>query len=135
VVRNILLDAIRLWVETPPYRDYPSERIGWQLLPAFEHGRLRVYYRDGAPVGLVTWMWLTRREFETNSYYGPMAFARDSGEVLYVANFIAPCGRSDVFYMARDLPRLLSELYPQARAAFFHRRDRVGSYALGGTDG
>lgn len=129
MVRNILLDAIRLWVETPPYRDYPSERIGWQLLPAFENGRLRVYYRGDAAVGMVTWMWLTRREFETNEYYGPMAFARDSGDVLYVANLIAPLGRSDVFYIARDVRRLLSELYPDARAAFSHRRDRVGSYA------
>lgn len=127
--RNPFLDAVRLWTTTEPYAKYPSERIGWQLVPAYEHGKLRVYYRDGMPVGFVTWAWLTRREFETRDYSGRVVFARDAGEVLYIPNMIAPHGRSDVFCIARDIRRHLSELYPGATVAVSRRRDRVGSYA------
>lgn len=127
--RNPFLDAVRLWATTEPYAKYPSERIGWQLVPAYEHGKLRVYYRDGMPVGFVTWAWLTRQEFETRDYSGRVVFARDAGEVLYIPNMIAPHGRSDVFCIARDLQRYLSELYPEGTCAVGRRRDRIGRYA------
>jgi hemolysin-activating ACP:hemolysin acyltransferase len=124
-----LLDVLSLWTTVEPYRKYPSETIGWQLIPAFEHGKIRLYYRGGQIVGFVTWIWLTRSEFESKDYSGPVAFARNSGEVLYVANMIAPYGPSDVFFIARDIRRHLSELYPQAQVAFARRKERIGSYA------
>ena len=127
--KNAFLDAVRLWTTTEPYSKYPSERIGWQLVPAFEHGKLRVYYRGDDPVGFVTWTWLTRREFETRDYSGVKVFAREGGEVLYIPNMIAPYGRSDVFFIAKDIRRHLSELYPEAPVALSRRRERVGSYA------
>jgi hemolysin-activating ACP:hemolysin acyltransferase len=129
VGRNAFMDALQLWTTTEPYSKYPSERIGWQLVPAYEHGKLRVYYRGGEPVGFVTWTWLTTEEFRTRDYSGREVFSRDVGEVLYIPNMIAPYGRSDVFFIARDIRRHLSELYPDAHLALSRRQNRVGSYA------
>ena len=123
-----LPDAIRLWTTVSPYRDRKSATIAWRLVPAERSNRIRHYWDGDRYMGFVTWAWFTEREFETNDYYGPEVFARDSGEVMQIVDMIAPFGRRDVFHIARDIRDHLSVLYPDKSVALSHRRGRIGRY-------
>jgi hemolysin-activating ACP:hemolysin acyltransferase len=124
------LMALQLWVTVPPYSGYRSETIAWRLLPAVKHGRIRHFWDGERYMGFVTWAWLTREEMETNRYDGPEVFARESGELLYIVDMIAPGGRSDVYCMAKTIRLHLSGLYPETQLGYSRRHSRrLGSYA------
>jgi hemolysin-activating ACP:hemolysin acyltransferase len=107
-MRNAFADCLNLWVTTPPYCDFPSKTIGWRLVPAFNHGRFKVWYdNNGLCTGFVTWAWMTDSEFETRKYTGSEVFARNYSDKLVFVDMIAINGVSDVLSMSRDLRRFL----------------------------
>jgi hypothetical protein len=121
------LFALRLWTTKPPYRDFPCKTIGWRLAPAFSKGRLLTLLSDGAPVGFVTWGWMTDEEFKTRKYSGEAAFSRDRSDRLVVVDGI----------ITQDVPKLLSELrsffrsrYPGVNRVHVHRGPRDGHYCI-----
>lgn len=121
-------DALRLWTTVAPYSGYPCSTIANRLVPAIKHGRIRHYRRDDRYMGFVTWAWFTWSEAESGVYYGPEVFSRDSGDILRVIDMIAPGGRDDVLYMARDIRRFLSEKYPGEGYALARRQGRVAKF-------
>ena len=124
-----LVDALELWTTTDPYRDLPGKTIAWRLIPALEHGHYRLYRdNEGYPVGLVTWAFMTREEYETGVYYGPEVFARKDGELLVFADMIAPYGRNDVLFICRDLRKIFKELYPGVKTVVARRGQRTGVF-------
>jgi hemolysin-activating ACP:hemolysin acyltransferase len=129
---NFLM-ALQMWVTVAPYSGYRSETIAWRLFPAVKHGRIRHFWDGERYMGFVTWAWLTREEMRTHVYNGPEVFARESGEVLYIMDMIAPGGRSDVYYMAKTIRLHLSGLYPETQLGYSRRHSRrLGSYARRG---
>jgi len=122
----MLADAIGLWTTVSPYSGFPSSTISWRLLPAIKSDQIRLFYRDGECVGLVTWAFMTDEEFETRQYSGEEIFSRRSGDVLVFVDMIAPYGRRDVFWMCRELRKQFWIHYPFLKGAMAHRGKRNG---------
>jgi hemolysin-activating ACP:hemolysin acyltransferase len=122
------LDAVRLWTTTEPYSGFKSETISWRLLPALEHDRLRLFHRDGACVGLVTWAFMTREEFDSGDYCGLDVFARETGDNLVIVDMIAPHGKRDVLWISREMRKIFWNMYPKVEEVFAHRGNRNGSF-------
>ena len=125
----MLVDAVRLWATVPPYSSFRCETMAWRLLPAIENDRVRFHYRGGDCVGFVTWGWLTDAEIATATYRGPEVFGRNSSDHLVIMDMIAPHGRKDVYFMAKDIRSHLSDLYPDCEVGISRRGDRFGRYA------
>ena len=128
----MLRDAIGLWTTVSPYSGFPSETISWRLLPAIENDQIRLFYRDGDCVGLLTWAFMTEREFETRDYCGAEIFSRRSGDIMVFVDMIAPYGRRDVFWMSREMRKQFWIRYPFLKGARAHRGKRNGSFPNGG---
>tara|TARA_R110000803_G_scaffold145054_1_gene210890 strand:+ start:2379 stop:2765 length:387 start_codon:yes stop_codon:yes gene_type:complete len=125
----MLADAVRLWTTVPPYSGFPCQTIAWRLLPAIENKKIRFSYRDGECVGFVTWAWLTNAEVESDDYSGVEVFGRNSSDHLVIMDMIAPNGRKDVYFMAKDIRSFLSDLYPDCEVGISRRKDRFGRYS------
>lgn len=123
-----LLAALHLWTTVEPYSKFPCETIAWRLLPAFEHGKARVFWRDEKLVGFATWGFMTHEEYETRDYCGPEVFAREDGDVLLFVDLIAPGGKNDVLWVCRQLRRYFRERYEGHRDVFAHRGPRNGVF-------
>lgn len=122
-------DVLKLWCSVEPYRSFPCATIAWRLLPAIENYQYRAFYKGDECVGLVTWAFMTREEFDSRDYSGPEIFARDDGEMLVVVDMIASGGRSDVLSISRDMQRYLYNCYPMVSRIYGHRGKRVGFFA------
>lgn len=123
-----LLAALSLWTTVEPYSKFPCETIAWRLLPAFEHKKAAVFWRDDRLVGFATWAFMTKEEFETGDYCGPEVFARDIGEVLVLADMIVPGGKNDVLWVCRQLRRYFRERYKNHAKVLAHRGPRNGVF-------
>ena len=116
-------DAVRLWTTVHPYSTFKSATIAWRLLPAILHNQIRLFYRDGECVGLITWAFMTRDEFESRDYSGKEIFSRDRGDVMVFVDMIAPRGRSDVLWMCKEMRKQFYTQYPDVRDVRAHRGD------------
>ena len=123
-----LEDAVRLWTTVSPYSGFRSATIAWRLLPAIENDQIRLFYRDGECVGLITWAFMTREEFDTRSYNGKEIFSRRDGEVMVFVDMIAPHGRNDVLWMCKEMRRQFVTQYPDVTEVLAHRGKRNGSF-------
>ena len=124
----MLRDALHLWTTVAPYSGFPCQTIAWRLLPAIDAEQIRLFYRDGECVGLITWAFMTEEEFASRTYDGAEIFARDDGEVLVVVDMIAPRGRSDVLWMGKEIRKQFYAQYPWVTEARAHRGERNGAF-------
>jgi hemolysin-activating ACP:hemolysin acyltransferase len=79
-------------------------------------------------IGLTTWALLTEEEGRTGTYYGPEAFARDSGDQLWVMDQILPAGKRQVIQAVRDLRTFFYDAYPEYPRVYAWRGPRSTSY-------
>ena len=121
-------DAVRLWTTVAPYSGFKSETIAWRLLPAIENEQIRLFYRDGECVGLITWAFFTQEEFDSREYSGEEIFARKDGEVMVFVDMIAPRGRNDVLWMCKEMRKQFYTQYPDVKDVRAHRGKRNGSF-------
>ena len=75
-------DALHLWTTVEPYSGFPCATIAWRLIPAIDNDQIRLFYRDGECVGLITWAFMTEEEFGTREYDGVEVFSRKDGEIM-----------------------------------------------------
>lgn len=120
--------ALQFWVTVAPYSGLRSETIGWRLLPAVKHGRIRHFWDGDRYMGFMTWAWFMGGEFESGVYYGPEVFARESGDFVVLVDMIAPGGRDDVKFMVKEMRRHLSELYPDEPCLYALRNGRKAKF-------
>lgn len=126
---NKLRDAIEVWGECPKYGEYASKYIWYRLVSAYDNNKLHVYYNEGKPIGFITYCFLTNEETETLEWWGPEAFARESGDHLWFIDMVANGGRADVLRICRDMRRKIKDLYPQVETVLSYRHSsRVGSW-------
>ena len=124
----MLCEALKLWTTVAPYSGFSCQTIAWRLLPAIERDQIRLFYRDGKCVGLITWAFFSREEFESADYSGPAVFARDTGEMLVFVDMIAPHGRSDVLWMCKEMRKQFYDQYPWVETVYARRGKRTGTF-------
>ena len=121
------MDCLHLWTTVAPYCMYPSQTIGWRLVPAFVYNRYWTWYaEDGGLRGFATWGWMMDREFETREYDGWEVFSREKGEKLVIIDMIAPKGRFDVVSISKDVRKFCKRDFPKVKTVWAHRGDRDG---------
>lgn len=117
-----LRDALSIWTTDATYKDYSSEVVGWRLIPAFDNGKLRVYYREnGEPYAFLSYCFLMDEEVENMEWYGPEAFTRESGDQLWVIDMIANGGKDDVLAVSKDIRKFFYETYPEVETVYAMR--------------
>ena len=124
----MMRDALELWTTVEPYCGFPCATIAWRLLPAIENEQIRLFYRDGKCVGLITWAFMTEKEFETRDYGGAEIFARRDGEIMVFIDMIAPHGKNDVLWMCKEMRKQFYTQYPDVKDVRAHRGKRDGSF-------
>jgi hemolysin-activating ACP:hemolysin acyltransferase len=124
----MLRDALDLWTSSDSYKDFKSSTIAWRLLPAIDNNQIRLFYRDGKCVGLTTWAFMTREEFESKEYYGPEIFARKDGEVMVVVDMISTMGKKDVLWISKEMRKQFWTQYPDVTEVLAHRGNRNASF-------
>lgn len=102
-----LEDGLSLFRQSKWHKSYNVDDIHRYLISPLKHNRIRLYYRQGMPVGLVTWCWLSKengQKFLDNSYYiTEDDYISDKNEEFWAIELIAPHG--DV----RQIMRLIRE--------------------------
>jgi len=53
------VDALGLVCRSTSHQHYTVDDLQSYILFPYNHNKLRVYYEDGLPIGLVTWAWLS----------------------------------------------------------------------------
>ena len=124
----MIRDALKLWTTVEPYSGFPCATIAWRLIPAIDNEQIKLFYRDGECVGLVTWAFMTEEEFETRDYSGVEIFARRDGEIMVVIDMIAPHGKNDVLWISKEMRKHFYTHYPDVKDVRAHRGKRDGSF-------
>lgn len=119
-------DGIELLTKGDTHSKYtPSEVINYLLLP-INNNRIRIYYVDDNPTGLITWCWLSpnKANLFLNDKYTPAEedyrLENPSGDYqLWGIEFIAPYGHS--MKMMRTIRSEHKELYGITTKVHFRR--------------
>ena len=104
----------------PFYREQRIKNLGYRFIPAIQHGKVRYYMQGDSLIGFCTWLYLTDLESRTLDYSGVEAFARDSGDQLWVMDMVA---LDSVVYIGRDMRRYLGEVTDHD-IAYWRRPDK-----------
>ncbi len=116
-------DSIELLTKGDTHSKYtPSEVINYLLLP-INNNKIRLYYVDDNPIGLITWCWLSpnKATLFLNDRYAPtdadyQLENPDGDYQLWGIEFIAPYGHS--MKMMRTIRQEHKELYGTTKVHF-----------------
>ena len=125
-------DSIELLTKGDTHSKYtPREVINYLLLP-INNNKIRLYYVDDNPIGLVTWCWLSpnKATLFLNDRYAPtdadyQLENPDGDYQLWGIEFIAPYGHT--MKMMRTIRQEHKELYGTTQVHFrrFYNRNKL----------
>lgn len=112
-MRDKVLDGVKLFLKSHTHRDnYTLQDIDTFLLTPLRHGKLKVFYEAGKPVGLVSWSFLNssqEREYLDTGLIDKSVFSSTEG-TLWCLDLIS-AGKTPR-EMVSYLRRLKKKLYP-----------------------
>mgnify|MGYP003114231615 FL=1 len=95
---KILADGLELFKQSYWHRLYNVNDIYRYLIAPIKPNRIRIYYQNNKPIGLITWCWLDKdsgRAFLKGDYYiTEEDYIVDNKEELWGIEFIAPYGHT-----------------------------------------
>ena len=129
-MHQLIGEITTLFLASHVHRNYLINDIGAMFLPPLHLNQFRIY-RDGqgAPVGLITWAWLTRdveKGYVTGEYnLKPEDW--NAGDQLWFTDFLAPYG-----HMARIAQDMKHNVFPDevAKAIRLDHKGRVRGVRL-----
>lgn len=102
-----IVDGLKLLNQSIWHRDYNVDDVFRYLVAPVKHNRIRLYYSEGEPIGLITWCWLEKEAAEKfltfNYHIEEEDYVDDTKGELWGIEFIAPYGN------ARELMRLIRQ--------------------------
>lgn len=99
----VLGEMVWLYSMSELHQSWPFGALQQWLVPAIAHKQYRLYHREGRPVGLVTWAWLSK-DIETAYVRNTTSLQPkdwQSGDRGWLLDFIAPFG--DAKRITQDL--------------------------------
>lgn len=115
-----LSDSLELLRQSKWHRDYMVEDIFRYIIAPIKHDKLRLYYANEKPIGLITWCWLDKEAGENfltfNYHISEEDYNQDTKEELWGIEFVAPYGH------ARQIMKLNREEY---KATYPDRNEKV----------
>jgi hemolysin-activating ACP:hemolysin acyltransferase len=121
--KTAVVDGIFLLSHSKYHRYYSiSEFISYIVYPVL-HGKIKIFYEDDKPVGLVTWCFLPAdkaQAFLDEEYVlQEEDYIATDGEQLWGIEFIAPFGHARTIMRAMNNEH--SEVYGRGREVFWRR--------------
>ena len=93
-----IVDSLELLKQSKWHKIYNVEDVYRYIIAPIKHNRIRLYYKDSKPVGLVTWCWLSKengqRFLDSEYYITESDYVSDVGDELWGIEFIAPYGNA-----------------------------------------
>jgi len=101
-----LSDGLELFKQSKWHKVYNLNDIHRYLIAPIKYNRIRLYYQEDKPIGLVTWCWLTKEAGSNllqNQYYiTEEDYIADDKEELWGIEFVTPYGNArEVMSMIR----------------------------------
>jgi len=101
-----LADGLELFKQSKWHKVYNLNDIHRYLIAPIKYNRIRLYYQEDKPIGLVTWCWLTKEAGSNllqNQYYiTEEDYIADDKEELWGIEFVTPYGNArEVMSMIR----------------------------------
>jgi|TARA_R110000823_G_scaffold152465_2_gene283448 hemolysin-activating ACP:hemolysin acyltransferase len=101
-----LADGLELFKNSKWHKVYNVDDVYRYLIAPIKYNRIRLYYQEDKPIGLVTWCWLTKEDgqrFLNNDYYITESdYVSDTNEELWGIELLAPYGNArQVFSLIR----------------------------------
>tara|TARA_R110000803_G_scaffold168601_1_gene231641 strand:+ start:49 stop:471 length:423 start_codon:yes stop_codon:yes gene_type:complete len=101
-----VVDGLELFKQSKWHKDYTVKDVYRYLIAPLKYNRIRLYYQDRKPIGLVTWCWLSKEDgqkFLDNNYYiTENDYVSDEGAELWGIELLAPYGNArQVFNLIR----------------------------------
>ena len=121
--KTAVLDGLYLFSHSAGHRHYSiSEFISYLVYPVL-HGKIRFFYENGKPIGLVTWCFLPADKaqlFLDDEYVlQEEDYIANEGDQLWGIEFIAPFGHAR--QVMRSMQSVNLELYGKGREVFWRR--------------
>lgn len=121
-MRNKLMDGLSVFLKDPRYRNYYTVNDAkTYLVYPLDYGRMKIFYKEGEPVGLVSWAFLTperEKEFQHGASLKKEDFENTEGN-LWGVDFISEDNSAKE--MLRYLRKLKDRLYPSQNKVRFLR--------------
>ena len=93
-----LADGLELFKQSKWHKVYNINDIYRYLVAPIKHNRIRLYYQEDKPIGLVTWCWLNKeagKSLLSNQYYiTEDDYITDDKEELWGIEFVTPYGNA-----------------------------------------
>tara|TARA_R110002126_G_scaffold101930_3_gene234002 strand:- start:2449 stop:2871 length:423 start_codon:yes stop_codon:yes gene_type:complete len=101
-----LADGLELFKNSKWHKVYNVDDVYRYLIAPIKYNRIRLYYQEDKPIGLVTWCWLSKEDgqrFLNNGYYITESdYVSDTNEELWGIELLAPYGNArQVFSLIR----------------------------------
>ena len=101
-----LADGLELFKHSKWHKVYNVGDVYRYLIAPIKYNRIRLYYQEDKPIGLVTWCWLSKEDgqrFLNNDYYITESdYVSDTNEELWGIELLAPYGNArQVFSLIR----------------------------------
>ena len=120
-----VVDGISLMELGDTHSKYTPSEVNTYLLLPTQYNRIRLYYQDAKPVGLITWCWLSpsKSTLFLEDKYEPVeddyALENPEGYDLWGIEFIAPFGHTR--RMMKAIREEHKELYGTTTSVHFRR--------------
>jgi len=121
-----VVDGIELFGLGNTHSTYTPSELNTYLLLPIQYNRIRLYYQDNKPIGLITWCWLspTQSNLFLEDEYEPVSedYQRENpGQdyLLWGIEFIAPYGHAHK--LMRTIRNEHTELYGTTSMVHFRR--------------
>ena len=93
-----LADGLELFKQSKWHKVYNLNDINRYLIAPIKYNRIRLYYQEDKPIGLVTWCWLDREAGSNllqNQYHiTEDDYIADNKEELWGIEFVTPYGNA-----------------------------------------
>lgn len=120
-----VVDGISLMELGDTHSRYTPSEVNTYLLLPIQYNRIRLYYQDTKPVGLITWCWLSpsKSTLFLEDKYEPVgddyALENPEGYDLWAIEFIAPFGHTR--RVVKAIRKEHKELYGTTTSVHFRR--------------
>ena len=119
-------DGLSLFINSTPHKRYTLEDINTYLVLPIKNNRVRIFYnQESAPVGLITWCWLTEDKAQKllKYEYNPVQEDYEDTDIedkqLWGLDFISTTGKAR--QMISSLKKEHLEVYGKAPIARWRR--------------
>lgn len=110
-----IADGLQLFINSNTYKKYRLEDINTYLILPINNNRIRIFYQEDQPIGLITWCWLTENKAQKFLRYEYDPKQEDYADIdrenkqLWGLDFISTTGKAKT--MMSSVRKEHKELY------------------------